>query len=657
MAGVALAQSDDALVRITSYEGHVATSFQSDAARTVTPLAGQTGLSTREQKQTDLRLETEVMAHGYVYHPKFLALDVGAGLIEAASTSQIDGVTGRTREPLYNWSMHGSVLAEKPLHGSFFYDHINSTPSIDARESFNQTNNRYGLMLALMAPLSPIDLDLGVTRDESKGTGLTRLLDDQIDRVDVTARRALGQLGSLQASYHALNQTSRSGSAGLPLDGSHQEAKTLTLDSRLRLGAERDHDLNAHAEYSEQRFSRALGSAPKLDDLRLLLDYRGRPEIDWSSYANLQSTRSHQNGLASLTDSAGAGTTWAPSKSLDLSASVRGSNTQATQLASSDQSIDGLMHWERPLPLGALTLNYAVRQARHDQSANAILTAIVGEKLQFNQTDALALARSRVGAGSVVVHNLQRTQIYVQDLDYTLEVVGTATRLRRLLSGNILDGEEVLVDYAIELGGSYASTQWDQNLGLAWTLSRSFNVFARVSRFKPVLTAGQPTSALIAVTSRVVGLRATVPLSAQLDMALSGNAEREHHDESLAPYVRTEADLYLRGELPLGLSNQWQAGVRRQRVDAENVAQRLDQSSYELTAGFQLGNGLNVSGTALLQRDTAGGVLREQRTSSARGLWRFRRVSASLDVARTVETQGAYVRARTVGRLGLRRDF
>ena len=78
-SGMAQEPEAAAGIAFTSYEGHIATSYVSDAFVAVQPgVAGSPGRQSR-LTQTDFRLEAVVMAHGHLWHPKFIWLDVGGG--------------------------------------------------------------------------------------------------------------------------------------------------------------------------------------------------------------------------------------------------------------------------------------------------------------------------------------------------------------------------------------------------------------------------------------------------------------------------------------------------------------------------------------------------------------------------------------------------
>jgi hypothetical protein len=156
-----------------------------------------------------------------------------------------------------------------------------------------------------------------------------------------------------------------------------------------------------------------------------------------------------------------------------------------------------------------------------------------------------------------------------------------------------------------------------------------------------------------------------MPLVVRYDLVLNANLDQEDRRETYLAgppgtnfsYVRTSGDFYLRGELPTDFSNDYRAGLRRVRLAADDPSQSLDQTAYEFAFGWRTSNGLNLTASALVERDSDYLIERNRKSLSLRALWRYRRFYASADLVRSHETQAMYARDRTVGRLTLRRDL
>ncbi|MBL0125667.1 MAG: hypothetical protein IPP88_24395 [Betaproteobacteria bacterium] len=193
-------------------------------------------------------------------------------------------------------------------------------------------------------------------------------------------------------------------------------------------------------------------------------------------------------------------------------------------------------------------MSYSVRYDQRTQTASGAKTAIVGERIVLNGTAPAALLQARVTAGSVVVTNASRTQVFIEGIDYVLTIIGNSTRVQSLLSGSILDGEAVLVDYLFDIGGTYANTELglgsQSQLGRDAILERLFPL----CRFRAARDLGNPSTPLNVVKSTLSG---PVPILVPWDFGRSlagGFLGRENRRETIAPFVRTAGEVYFQGD-------------------------------------------------------------------------------------------------------------
>jgi hypothetical protein len=225
------------------------------------------------------------------------------------------------------------------------------------------------------------------------------------------------------------------------------------------------------------------------------------------------------------------------------------------------------------------------------------------------------------------------------------------------LGGNILDASDVLVDYSFEVGGSYTSSQWDQNLSLNWAFKQYVNAYVRYQDTTPKVLSGTPTAPLNTIQSTLYGLRAEVPLNLSLPLVLGGFAERETRRETIAPFVRTASELFVQGDMPFINGATYRLAARRSRIDADNAYQSSRLTGVDVALGWMHSSGVRIFATSLAERDTAAIEYRERRAMSLRAVWRFRRISLTADVTKSREVQGEVKRDRAVGNISLRRDF
>jgi hypothetical protein len=215
----------------------------------------------------------------------------------------------------------------------------------------------------------------------------------------------------------------------------------------------------------------------------------------------------------------------------------------------------------------------------------------------------------------------------------------------------------VLVDYSFDVGGSYASRQLDQNINLSWDPVRYVNVYFRYFNSAPQVTSGSPTSPLNTVHSTLVGSRVEWPLTFPYDLTVGGYFEREDRRETIAPYVRTADEVFLRGEAPAFIGADFRIGARRTRIDSSNPEQASDLKGVDLAFGWWHPWGVRIFATGSFERDTGSPEFRERRVGALRASWQFRRITLSANLSRAREVQGELERDHTAGQLTMRRDF
>lgn len=643
-------------IAFTSHEGHIATSYVSDAFVAAQPGVAGGPASESRLTQTDLRLEAFVMAHGHVYHPKFMRLDVGGGPVWQLGRSESDVLSTRSQRGLYNLSAHATILPDKPYNGALFYEHLNPTLLLSPGEIFNQQSDKWGATFSLQAPVSPLPFTLAATRTHTSGESALRVMDDRVDQLTLNGGRSLGSLGRSQFGYHQTQQFSSSGSPQLPIQSTELRTRSFNLDTYLQWGDDRQHDLFNSVVLGSQEYMLAQGHAPRLTDARLLLHYRGSHGRELNSNANLQISRDEQDVNTTTNRQASAGVTWTPARQFSASLGWRAEDTQAPQFTVKSNGGEASLRFEQPLSFGLLQASYGLRMSQRNQTASAAQFSVVGEHLTLSGTSVVALSRAYVVASAVTVSNLSRTQVFVPGIDYVLIVVGTTTRVQRLISGGILDGQELLIDYLADSGGTYASTQFDDNLDINLNLWRKLDLYVRAALVDPQLVSGTPTAPLNTIHSTLYGARAEVPL-ASTGLSLGGFAERENRRETLAPYERSAAEVYLLGSVPFATSADFRAAARRTRQTSALALQEIDLNGYDLSLGWRWGAGVHLSASSLYERDLGALQSRDRRVGSLRALWRFRQLSVTADLSRTRESQGSYVRERTAGHVVMRRDF
>ena len=634
--------------RLTGVEGYVSARYLRDEFTTQQP-----GARSR-QALGDLREEVFVMTHSYVYHPNFLTLDIGAGPILQRGRFSADSGDTSSSGTLYNLSARAAFLRDKPYRGSLFYEHLNPTLAVSPGSVMTQGNTRYGFDFSMLAPV-PVNVD--GTRSRTQGSGADRIVDDRIDQFNLRASQPIGRLGTTQFRYQSTRQDSMSGSPNLPVQRTNFDRRNYQLDTRLRFGARQEYDLFNLLAFDTQAYSISQGVLPERKDRRFLLDLRGRHSERLNSFGTYNFSSTDQGDQSSTFNAGSAGLSYSPANDLTLQLGARADDNRTTQFAVRSQGADGSVQYKRSLGPGVVSASYALRYDRRDQRAAAPQANIIGESVTLTGTSPIALSQQRVIAGSVVVSNVARTKTFTEGFDYLLSVLGLQTRLQRLVGGNILDGQNVLVDYTFDVGGTFAFNQTDHTLNVNWGLASYVNVYFRYLDSSPQLTSGAPTTPLNAIQSTLYGARADVPLNLPLEPVLGGSYEQENRRETIAPYRRQQHEVYVQTEEPFFGRGNIRVSARGANQEFENSAQSVRLAGYGLSLWTRHPLGIDLSANMSYERDTGGGVPRTRLLTTARAQWRYRRASVTMDFTRTRETQGAFERNRTLAQILLRRDF
>lgn len=653
-----VAQEDEfAPFRVTEVEGTVSARLLRDEATTRIGAAGTSTTST----QSDLRSTALVFlsTRSFVYHPNLLALDIGFGPIYQRGRFVTEAGSVRTEtdagKGLYDLSARATFLRGKPYTGALFYEHLNPYVSVGPALVILQENTRRGAEFSLFDPATPVPMTVEANRSRSLGRGGTLVVDDQIDRYSLTADRALGLMGSTRLRVDGTRQDSQSGSVDLPIVRTTSHSTTAGLDTRLQLGPDGRHRVANLITYSSLRYDLGLNPPADRRDMRGLLDLRTRHSDALQSFANVNVANADQGAVRSQTRNGVAGATWWPVQDLATTMEVRGESIRTTEFKSSLRGAAASADYQWPLAGGRAQAGYAVRYDDRAQTALAPSTPVIGERHVLAGVTIVPLDQPRVVAGSVRVWNEARTQAYVEGRDYLLSVVGIETRIQRIVTGDILDGQTVLVDYAVETGGTFEYTQLDRTVNLFWSWRNRFSAYARRFDSSPHLTAGVPLLTLNEVRSTIVGARCELPMATMWSVGAS--VEHENRRETIQPFKRNAADVFVLWEEALLGQGAIRLGARRVRVDYESSLQDVDLTGYDLRYWVYAPWGIELHADWSTEKDTGGPVGRRRDFGSLRARWRYRQLLMSLSGTRTREAQDSLQTTRTLMQFLLQRNF
>ena len=655
LSGACLAE-DIAPFRFTGFDGYAAIDYLSDTQRTT--VGGPTSTQAIAKLQETVFLDT----HSYFYHPNFLKMDLGAGPLFVQDRFESSGVVNRETSDLYNLAGRLSFLEQKSTPFAVYYEHLNPTVSTSLTQSFIQTNTKTGATFTVREPLSPVLVTTEVFRQRSEGRSTTLIVDDDVEQASARLSTNFGpdKYGQL---YYQVNRLQTSGGiSDLPIVPTQVESRTASFDGRFQFGSKREFTYTQVIGLNSLSFVRP-------DFLLEREDFRFSPDVRWqhsdslTSFYNYNLYKSNETVVDATNQSARAGVIHRDSDRVAVTADVHGTDDRITGLDLRTYGAGVQASYTRPWTDVVLRLSAGVLYDQNDRDAAAALINIVGERIALVDGIPVTLAQEFIDTATIRVFNLARTQEYCPDVtplppgcttaDYRVIVIGSRTQIQRLATGNILDGQEVLVDYAFQTGGSARYNYVNQNYQAGLTLYRYYTVYVRHFDANYRLTAGLPTLPLNSQRNTLYGLRIDQPL--MTGMTVGGEASFERQDEEIAPYNRQSYDIYL--QLPEWARTSPRLSARRLFVEYANSLEDVDLTGWALQLRSNPWSYTSLTAEVNYEEDT-GGTLRRVIVRDTLGLeWRFRQLLVRGEGQYTREEQGTFERNRTVIRFTARREF
>ncbi len=593
----------------------------------------------------------------YVYHPNLLELNISGSLIQQSSsytlerTSSLSQLEDEVDLDDFTWNFASliRILKKKPYPLTLFYNRTNPIITANFAENFRQEHTDFGFRLLLKKPFSPITMQIGAIRVTEQGESTLQLVDETKDKLFFNAHHRFAHQADVSFRYNLNRRESISGSPALPIQAVDLLDQLFILNSSWVFGNKRQYMLRQFANL-------------ELHDFPDRTDSRYSPTLNWTHSPRLRSyysydfsARNSEGDFDSQQHAATADVTYTIREGLGVDFGVGAEHSEeASDLVLRIYDISGNVNYQRPVYDGQLSLGLAVIYSLNDQESDKNQIDIRDEPHTLNGTTPVTLEREFVIESTVVVTNTARTQTFVEDLDYRLFTIGSQTQLQRLIAGNILDGETVLVSYAIDTGNtlSYDSLQTQFNAELS--LARYYSLFLTYNDLRQSQDSGIESIRLNSVRFFEIGATADVPLP-WWGMTVGGDTLFRYNDEDISSYDSVDVSAYLQLPLPyrsfLSLNSGWG------RTNNHNSPEDSRGSVYSASLSSQPWHRLNLSASVSHEIDSGGSLEFRRTDSSLNADWQYRRLRVDASVTYRKEKQGTFESDGLSAKLTMRRDF
>ncbi len=164
--------------------------------------------------------------------------------------------------------------------------------------------------------------------------------------------------------------------------------------------------------------------------------------------------------------------------------------------------------YSRPLSWTTLGLNTGWDYLYTDRSGFNSIEALV-----TNETHTLSLSKEaylnhfNVTPDSIIVTNTSGSNIYLQDIDYSVETLNGYVRIRRIPFGSITDGQTIAVTYRYQQDSAYTDAVLTENYGFNFDLWHDWRFSYNLSRINQNILSGEAPRNLIDDTIQRADIR------------------------------------------------------------------------------------------------------------------------------------------------------
>jgi hypothetical protein len=310
--------------------------------------------------------------------------------------------------------------------------------------------------------------------------------------------------------------------------------------------------------------------------------------------------------------------------------------------------------YDKEVPMGRLTASYRLLGNVQDNSERGQPLQVSNQTFVFPPSGIIIIQRQNIEPGSIVVTNINGIIIYSEGLDHTAQYFPDRAEIRRVLGGDIVDGQAVLVDYRI--GPEPASTISTIGNGvtvrydLEETWLAGLGVYGRYFQQDQEVDSDSPDAPIPADVNDLV---AGVDYRRGYFFAL---AEQQWHDSSVSPYDATRLSASYVQPLGLNSSLSLNANYDDTRRTDEGTRTRVTSVGAQWHQAMSRELALRVGGVWRMENDDPGIDL-QAFDQVVELTWRHRQTTVYGSLHNSVVDSSADDSHYLTVQIGLRREF
>jgi len=655
-----LSAAEISAFKLTEFNGELALRYLYDE-QSMSDADGEILNNSRPSFQQELKLDSS----SYVYHPYLLNMDISGGLVlDQSRYESLGAEDSRTEEELLNFNAKLNFLEKKPYPVTLYYNQQNPTVSTGIAGHFIQENIRYGIDAALMEPVSPVLISIKAFHQTTEGEGFDQVVNDDEKQALLRIYSAYSSEAHIELTHQENRLISSSGSTALQITERESSRSQTNFESRNVFGRKNQVQFTTSASNNIQ------DQYPVRDEQTLSPAVSWKHSENMDSYYRMYFLDATEEILETELKRFDTGMTY-HTETFNNGLSLEAEENLSTNLESSMLGLKYNYGYKKKLPAGELRFNFNSRYDTKDQTASVEVSNIYGEMHTLNSLGEVTLNRENIVQDSVdyaiEIWNLNRTQLYVEGLDYyviavapyTVPIAGQdivialQTKIQRLVGGRILDGQSLLIDYHYHTGGTFIYDSTNSNVNLNWSILSSYNVYLRYQESNIDLKEGTPSIRLNPMTGVTYGVSMDKPLLS--GVVLGGEIFEENREEEINPYIKRSVDAFI--EMPLPSLTNIRLSARRIKQDNELSNEDIDMESVTLRVQSRPWLRGSMSIESMYENDDGGSDLRRVEQHRLRFIWNIRQLAVAASVNFGKEQQADIRRERWEARVSASRHF
>ncbi len=573
------------------------------------------------EQQSSWEQELFVLTKSFVYHPGFLNMDLGGGPVFVQQQFDTNVDEASNNDVLFNFLGRLNILDLKNYPVSVYYERTHPSVTTSRSGRFLVQNDAYGVRGHVTQLLRDrTTLRYAITRQEADGSGLGSVVDTSAETKSFALDSTYRNSDNITFQFDKLEQESASGSAGLPIVRSELDQEIAEVRANNVFGADEQVRISQRLRQMDQENVTTIVST--LDDRTYNGNVHWQYDGDGHAFLNLRDVTSKRDSTRQDFTDLEIGAAEQLTESTFARASLGHSTVDQTGFTRDRNSLRGAATYSRETGFGGFGISGSARAERNDQESTADEIDVFDEPLILIGTNPVDLRNEFVVPGSVVVRNADKTQTYVEGLDYRLIETGSVTSVQRLVNSSITDGETVLVDYSYSTSGTAEFDTYGSGIALSADFLRTFRAHVRYDIQDTKIRQGELTNPLNDGEIVEFGIGTTNQF---LDgWTLDAQYRHLRQDLETSPFVSDQLDVSFTTSLGGTLALTLAAGLNE--TDYENSNEDISQVTYRIGLRGRVLRRSYLSYDAFLLDDTGGSLPRKQFRHRLNWQWSYRQM-------------------------------